>query len=52
MKTYPVPADLLQAVLDYFATRPWREVNGFMVAFEKVAKSAEAGEKAAGGPGQ
>ena len=41
MKLYPVPQDVLQATLNYLVTRPWREVNDLMRAFEKIAAEVD-----------
>lgn len=49
---YKIPADLLQAVVNYMAERPYKEVGGAMprlLALEPVAEEAPA-NKVDGGP--
>jgi hypothetical protein len=41
MKTYPIPAPLLQELGKYLQERPWREVNGFLQALGKIATEVD-----------
>lgn len=35
---FEVRGDVVQAVVDYLATRPWGEVNGLMVELSRLPK--------------
>jgi hypothetical protein len=41
VKTYSIPADLLQAVANYLMGRPWAEVNQMIVRLQQEAKPIE-----------
>jgi hypothetical protein len=36
MKTYPIPAPLLQEIANYLQRQPWLEVNNFLAAIQKI----------------
>lgn len=40
-RTYPIPAQLLQDLVNYLQTKPWQESNGFLVAFQQIARSVD-----------
>ena len=40
-KALLIPTDLAQAIADYLATRPFREVAGFMGALQQLKPPAE-----------
>ena len=37
----PIPADLLQTLANYLATKPWQEVNNLIVAINNAANPPE-----------
>ena len=36
-----IPTDLVQQVANYMQTKPWAEVNGFLVAFQELAPAPD-----------
>jgi hypothetical protein len=40
MQTIPVPAELVQAIADYLAIRPYREVAGLLAALQQAAQAS------------
>lgn len=37
VKTYPIPAPLLQALVNYLRKKPWEEANNFLVEIQRIA---------------
>jgi hypothetical protein len=41
MKTYPIPENLLNAILNILATLPWRQVNQVMAPLQQIINQAD-----------
>lgn len=44
-KHFLIPADLAQAIADYLATKPFREVAGLMSALQQIKPAEQADDK-------
>ncbi len=36
-RTYPIPAPLLQTIINYLQMRPWQEVNQMLAEIHRIA---------------
>jgi hypothetical protein len=37
-KAYPIPAQLLQAIVNYLQLQPWKDVNGLLQEISGIAR--------------